>query len=64
LISFSFSASREDEKKSSSSFRLYKKGDSIFFLRYKLGIVFVYVIIKTNVFLKKKNFREFTVRKA
>jgi len=42
-----------------------KKGIVFFLLRYKLGIVFVYVIIKTNVFLKKKkNFREFTVRKA
>jgi len=41
-----------------------KKVISIFFLLgYKLGIVFVFVIIKTNVF-KKKNFREFTVRKA
>jgi len=41
-----------------------KKGTVFISLfRYKLGIVFVYVIIKTNVFLKK-NFREFTVRKA
>jgi len=31
-----------------------KKGTVFFLLRYKLGIVFVYVIIKTNVFLKKK----------